>query len=191
MRKANWAGVAILVVASGLVLAQSDKPADKPADNPVAKPQAEKQDQKPAAEPKVERVTQFGLGRNKALPNSLVGRISSSTKLPDAEVAKVLDALGPSVRGLLGEGRTVEIANLGTFRVVRIPEHKDLVDGRPATIGGSNFVEFLATGRFADAANQPGVQPAESVPPFEYNPLPDQTKGLKTGPTRQPNSRSQ
>jgi nucleoid DNA-binding protein len=179
MRKAKWAGVAILVAASGLVLAQSDKP---PADKPPA-------DKPPADKPQVERITQFGQQTSR-LPNSLRGRIAATTKLPEAEVAKVLEALGPAVRDLLGQGQTVEIANLGAFRVVRIPEHRDLVNGRPATIAGANFVEFLPTGKFAEAADQSGVRPAESVPPFEYNPLPDQTRGLKTGPTRQPNSRT-
>ena len=180
MRKANWAGVAILVVASGFVLAQSDKP---PADKPPA-------DKPPADKPQVERITQFGQQTGR-LPNSLRGRIAAATKLPEADVAKVLERLlGPAIRDLLGQGQTVEIANLGAFRVVRIPEHRDLVNGRPATIAANNYVEFLPTGTLAAAADQPGVRPAETVPPFEYNPLPDQTRGLKTGPTRQPNSRT-
>jgi nucleoid DNA-binding protein len=169
MRKANWVGLAILITATGLVIAQ--------------------QPQQPAA-PKVERITQFGQNPIQTLPGTVKGRIVATTKLPEADVAKVLDAFGPAVRDLLTQGQTVEIPNLGTFRVVRIPEHRDMVNGRPATIPGSNFIEFLAAGKFADAANMPGVRPAESVPPFEYNPLPDQTRGLKTGSTRSPNSRT-
>jgi nucleoid DNA-binding protein len=167
MRKANWVAVGILAAATGLVLGQSGQPQQ------------------------VERVTQLGQRPAKTDgPNTLKGRIALTTKLSEADIAKVLDALGPAVRDLLGQGQVVEVANLGAFRVVRIPEHRDMVDGRPATIAGSNFVEFLATGKFADAANQAGVRPAETVPPFEYNPLPDQTKGLKTGNTRSPNSRT-
>jgi nucleoid DNA-binding protein len=134
-------------------------------------------------------VVQLGQGRT-PLPNTVKGRIAVATKLPEADVAKMLDALGPAVKDLLGQGQTVEVPNLGSFRIVRVPEHRDLVDGRPATIPGNNTVEFLPTGRFADAANLPGAKPAETVPPFEYNPLPDQTKSLKTGPTRMPNSRT-
>jgi nucleoid DNA-binding protein len=165
MRKANWAGAAILITASGIVLAQS-------------------------GQPQVERITQLGQGARPALPNTVKGRIAVATKLSEDEVAKVLDALGPAIRDLLGQGNTVTISNLGTFRVVRIPEHRDMVDGRPATIPGSNYIEFLATGGFAAAANQPGVKPADTVPPFEYTPLPDQAKGLKTPGTRSPNSRT-
>jgi nucleoid DNA-binding protein len=179
MRKANWVGVAILIGTTGLVLGQ---PAPQPAPpQPPANPQP--------APMQAERVTRFGQGIN-VLPGTLKGRIAVSTKLPEADVAKVLDAVGPAIRDLLGRGQTVEVMNLGTFRVVRVPEHRDLVDGRPATIAGTNSVEFLPTGAFAAAANQPGVKPAETVPPFEYNPLPDQTRGLKTGSTRAPNART-
>jgi nucleoid DNA-binding protein len=176
MRKASWMGAAILAGATGLVAGQS----------PVPEPQkpAPPQPQKEVKEP-------LRLGSAQAnLPTNLNGRIAAATKLPPNDVAKVMDALGPAIRDLLGQGQTVMVPNLGSFRVVRIPEHRDLVNGRPATIGGSNYVEFLATGRFAEAANQPGVQPAESVPPFEYHALPDQAPGLKTGQTRSPNSRT-
>jgi nucleoid DNA-binding protein len=164
MRKANWVGLAILAVTAGLVLGQS-------------------------GQQQGERVTQLGQGLRTG-PSTLKGRIAVATKLPEADVVKMLNALGPAIRDLLGQGQTVEITNLGTFRVVRIPEHRDMVDGRPTTIAGSNYVEFLATEKFAGAANQAGVKPAETVPPFEYNPLPDQTKGLKTSGTRSPNSRT-
>jgi nucleoid DNA-binding protein len=165
MRKVNWVAAGVLAAAAaGIGLAQAPKVEQKP--NPV----------------------RLGSGRGDGL--DLKGRIVKATNLPEADVAKVLAALGPAVKDMLGQGDSVDVPNLGTFRVVRIPEHRDLVNGRPATIAGSNYVEFLAAGRFADAANQPGVKPAETVPPFEYNPLPDQTKSLRTGPTRQPNTRS-
>jgi nucleoid DNA-binding protein len=173
MRKAKWAGAAILITVTGFALAQSGQPQPQP--------------QPP---PKPERITQFGQGPRTAIPNSLRGRIVAATKLPEDEVGKVLDALAPAIRGLLGQGETVTVPNLGTFRVVRIPDHRDMVDGRPVTVTGSNYIEFLATGAFASAANQPGVQPAETVPPFEYKTLPDQTQGLKTGGTRSPSSRT-
>jgi nucleoid DNA-binding protein len=166
MRKAKWVGASILTAAAGFVLGQAPQPQPQPPQRPVR------------------------LGSAQTATLDLKGRIAKATKLPENDVAKMLAALGPAVRDLLGQGETVEIPNLGTFRVVRVPEHRDLVDGRPATIAGSNSVEFLPSGRFADAANQPGVKPAETVPPFEYNPLPDQTRGLKTGPTRAPNNRT-
>jgi nucleoid DNA-binding protein len=176
MRKANWAGAAILVGVAGIVVGQS------PA------PETSKKGDVPAPQQSKEPV-RFGAGLPN-LPNSLNERIAAVTKLPPADVVKVMEALGPAIRDLLGQGQTVAVPNLGRFRVVRIPEHRDLVNGRPATIGGSNYVEFLPTGSFAAAAELPGVQPAETVPPFQYNPLPDQAPGLKTGQTRSPNSRT-
>ena len=116
--------------------------------------------------------------------------IARQTRLREESVDKVLTALGPAVSRQLAAGRTVTIQGLGTFRVVRIPEHRDLVNGRPATIAGANFVEFLPLDKFAAAADQAGVRPAETVPPFEYHPLPDQTRGLKVPPVRQPNTRT-
>lgn len=170
MQRANWVVGAILTAATaGLVFGQAPK--DK-------------------VEPKPEVKPPLRLGAAQPGTLDLKGRIAKATKLPEADVAKVLDAFGPAIRDMLGQGETVSIANLGTFRVVRIPEHRDLVNGRPATIAGSNYVEFLSSGTFGDAANLPGVKPAETVPPFEYNPLPDQAKGLKTGQTRQPNNRT-
>jgi nucleoid DNA-binding protein len=176
MRKAKWFGAAILAGAAGLVLGQSPEP------KPVQKPEAK---QSPVKEP-----LRIGADRS-GLPNTLKERVAAVTKLPPADVAKMLEALGPAVRDLLGQGQTVDVPNLGRFRVVRVPEHRDLVDGRPATIPPSNTVEFLPTGAFATAANQPGVRPAETVPPFEYNPLPDQTKSLRVPSQRLPNTRTQ
>jgi nucleoid DNA-binding protein len=171
MRKASWVGVAVLVAAAGWVFGQ-----DKP-------PQA----QNPPQAPKIVQLGQRPPGSD---PNSLVGRVAAATQMPEADVAKVLRAFGPAIKDLLGQGQQVELANLGTFRVVRIPAHRDLVGGRPATIGGTNYIEFLASEKFAEAANLPGAKPAETVPPFEYNPLPDQTKGLRTGNTRTPGTRT-
>jgi nucleoid DNA-binding protein len=176
MRRAKWFGAAILAGTAGLVLGQSPEP---------KAPQKAEAKQAPMKEP-----VRLGADRG-GLPNTLRERLAAVTKLPPADVAKVLEALGPAVRDLLGQGQTVEVPNLGRFRIVRVPEHRDLVDGRPATIAASNTVEFLPTGAFGSAANQPGVRPAETVPPFEYNPLPDQTKSLRVPSQRAPNTRTQ
>ena len=84
----------------------------------------------------------------------------------------------------------MELKGLGTLRVVRVPEHRDLVDGRPATIPASNYVDFLPAGGLVEAANAPGAVPQDTVPPFQYVPLPDQTKGLRTPEERMPNVRT-
>jgi nucleoid DNA-binding protein len=123
-------------------------------------------------------------------PDTLKGQIAAASKLKEEDVEKVLAALGPAVADQLAKGRQVELPGLGTVRVVRVPEHRDLVGGRPATVAGVNTVEFIAGGRLAAAANSPGAQPAEVVPPFEYVPLPGQTKGMRTPGTRTPTART-
>jgi nucleoid DNA-binding protein len=117
--------------------------------------------------------------------------VARQTKLAEEDVVKVLEALGPVIRDKLASGETVELPGMGQFRVVRIPEHKDMAPGgRPITIAGVNNVEFLPVGDMVQAANAPTAVPAVTVPQFEYNPLPDQTKGLRTPGTRMPSSRT-
>jgi nucleoid DNA-binding protein len=117
-------------------------------------------------------------------------RVATASKLDEADVQKMLDALGPAIRDMIRTGAQVDLPGLGTFRVVRIPEHRDLVAGRPATIAASNYVEFVPTGDIINAANGPGAVPADTVPPFEYIVNPGQAPGLRTGPTRQPGTRT-
>jgi hypothetical protein len=74
--------------------------------------------------------------------------------------------------------------------VVRIAEHRDMVTGRPVVVPARNTVEFLGGGELTDAANGPGAQPAEVVPPFQYNTIPGQTPGQKVGPVRTPGTRT-
>lgn len=121
---------------------------------------------------------------------TLAGRLAKSTKLPEADVQKLLTALGPAMRDMLKGGNQVNIPGLGAFRVVRVPEHKDLVQGRPATVPAYNYVEFLPTGDFSAAANSGAITPAETVPPFEYIINPYQSPGQRTGTTRQQGTRT-
>jgi nucleoid DNA-binding protein len=122
-------------------------------------------------------------------PQTLKSRLVTATKMPEADVQKMLTALGQAIRDQLRTGAQVELPGLGTFRVVRIPEHRDLVAGRPATIPASNYVEFLPTGDLVGAANGPGATPAETVPPFEYIVNPNHAPSQRTGTTRQPGTR--
>jgi nucleoid DNA-binding protein len=121
---------------------------------------------------------------------TLKGQIAAASKLGEDDVEKMLKALGPAIRDQLRNGREVELPGLGRFRVVRVPDHKDLVNGRPATIAGSNNVEFLPVGEMVNAANSSGAVPAETVPPFEYNPLPGQTKAPRQPTNRAPTTRT-
>jgi nucleoid DNA-binding protein len=128
--------------------------------------------------------------KDKQKAATIPGRISLQTKVPEEDVAKVIEALGPAIREHLANGEVVELPGLGAFRVVRIPEHRDLIGGRPATIPGVNSVEFVPTGGLVSSANAAGAVPQETVPPFEYHPLPDQTKSLRVPEDRMPNVRT-
>ncbi len=110
--------------------------------------------------------------------------------MSEDDVKKVLAALGPAVRDGLARGDLVEMPGLGTFRVVQIAPHRDLVNGRPALIEASNYVEFLPSGGLVDAANAPGAVPQTTVLPFQFNPLPGQTKSLVMPDDRMPNIRT-
>jgi len=121
---------------------------------------------------------------------TLKGSIAASSKVSEENVAKVLEALGPAVRDKLASGQTVELPGLGVFRVVRVPEHRDLVNGRPATINPANYVEFVPAGGLDAAANAAAAVPAETVPEFRYEPLPGQTPSMKLPDERMPNVRT-
>ncbi len=120
---------------------------------------------------------------------SLPQRLARSTKLPEDGVVKLLNALGPAIREDLQKGNTVSLPGLGVFRVVRIPEHRDMRDGRPVTVPAVNTIEFLPTGEAADALNYENVEPAETVPQFQYITLPGQTPGQKAGRMHAPSTR--
>ena len=124
-----------------------------------------------------------------AVGGTLKSQIAKATKLEEADVDKVLKELGPAISARLARGERVDMPGLGTFRVVRIPEHRDLVQGRPATIPAVNYVEFLAGPAVVDAANAPTAVPAATVPAFEYNPVPYQTPGQRVPDERVPSTR--
>jgi nucleoid DNA-binding protein len=124
-----------------------------------------------------------------ARKETLKESIAKSVKMEEAAVAKVLAALGPAVRAQLSSGQQVELPGLGVFRVVRVPEHKDLVNGRPATIAGKNYVEFLAGGDLANAANAPGAQPARTVGAYDFVVNPRAAPSTKVPNTRAPSTR--
>src|SRR5947209_1773349 len=69
---------------------------------------------------------------------SLEERISARTRVPVADVVRVLNAYGPELAADLAAGLSEQRPGLGQFRVVRIPENKDLVGGRPTTVPATN-----------------------------------------------------
>jgi|SRR5947209_2465607 len=127
-----------------------------------------------------------------AKDDTLAGRLAKATKFSEQDVNKFMQAFGPAVQEELRRGRAVSVPGLGTFRVVRVPEHKDMQvgSGRPVTVAASNTVEFIPAGELGNAANSTGAVPAETVPPFEYVPLPGQTPGQRTPRTRTPGQRT-
>jgi nucleoid DNA-binding protein len=126
---------------------------------------------------------------------TLVQKIARQAKLSEDNANRFLQALGPALRSELAAGKTVTLPGVGTLRVVRIPEHRDMIvggrsGGTPVVVGSVNNVEFLPAGEMTSAANSATAIPAEVVPPFQYIPLPGQTPGQKMGRTRVPTTRS-
>jgi nucleoid DNA-binding protein len=119
-------------------------------------------------------------------------RLAREGKVTEEQAGRVFNAIGPAVRDQLAKGNTVSIPGLGTFRVVRVAGHRDMEagTGRVFNVPARNTVEFLATDGLADVANSAAAVPAETVPAFEFNPLPNQSKGQKTGPTRTEGTRT-
>jgi nucleoid DNA-binding protein len=120
---------------------------------------------------------------------TMTQRIARLGKVTDEEADRVLNVVGAAIQDELRRGREVTLTGLGTFRIVQIGEHKDLYQGRPITIPAVNAVEFIPSGGLSTVANSVGVKPAETVPPFQYTPLPNQTPGQKAPPRRAPNIR--
>jgi nucleoid DNA-binding protein len=121
---------------------------------------------------------------------TLEQNVAKAAKLREETVTQVLKALGPAVLAEIRLGRQVVLPGLGVFRVVRIPEHKDLRDGRPVTVAATNYVEFGPFGPGVAAANAEGVVPAAVVPQFQYNPRPNETAPTRTDKIRAPRIRT-
>jgi nucleoid DNA-binding protein len=120
---------------------------------------------------------------------TLVQRVAEASRLSEENADRVLQALGPAIREELAKGKEVSLPGLGRFRVVRVQEHRDLVDGRPALIPAANHVEFVASDALDGVANAAGAKPADTVVPFHYIPVPGQTPSqkvpsLRIAPTR-------
>lgn len=122
---------------------------------------------------------------------TLNSRIAKAAKLSESDVNKVVQALGPAIQEELKKGKTVSLPSLGTFRVVRIAEHRDMQvpGGRPVTTPATNNVEFLAGNDLLSAANSDTAKPTETVPDFKYVPLPNRTPSSKLPNTKVPGSR--
>jgi len=121
---------------------------------------------------------------------TLESRLAKETKLKKASVAKILKVLGPALREELKTKGQVEIAGLGTIRVVRITEYKDLVNGLPTTIPARNYIEFVGESVAETAVNQAGVPPARTVQGYEFRVNPGVAPGIRTEGRKVPRTRT-
>jgi nucleoid DNA-binding protein len=121
---------------------------------------------------------------------TLPQKIAKATKLKEEDATKFFQALGPAIAEELKSGKEVTVPGLGLFRVVRIPEHRDLQNGQPVTVPAVNTVEFMPEGTVTTAANSESAKPSETVPPFQYILLPGQTPGQKAARNRVPAQRT-
>ncbi len=119
-------------------------------------------------------------------PKTLQDRLARATNLPLEDVDKVLNAMGDAVVQEMSEGKTVNLPGLGTFRLVRQPETRDIHNTRPVIIPAHNTIEFVSATSAENASNGETVRPAEVVPPEHFNVLPGQTPGMKSSGTRAP-----
>jgi nucleoid DNA-binding protein len=174
MRKAHWLALGALVGILGLVASAQEK---KP-------PVIVGPDQ-----PKGPVVVGAGPAPKPSDTDPLIGRLAKASRLKEEDILNVLQALGPAIREDLIRGKTVNLQGLGVFRVVRVPEHRDLIDGKPGIVASNNTVEFLPSGEVVTAVNAENVQPAVTVPVFQYNALPGQLPSEKVGRVRTPDVR--
>jgi nucleoid DNA-binding protein len=121
--------------------------------------------------------------------DSLRGRLARAGDIPEEKVDKLLKELGPAISDQLSRGQKVELPGLGAFRVVRVPEHRDLVNGRPTMIAATNYVEFVPVQGVVDSANAASAVPADTVPIWEFNPNSRQVPSQSVPNTRVPSTR--
>ena len=120
---------------------------------------------------------------------TFVQRVARYSDIKDKEAERCIQSIGRALFEDLKQGKTDAIPGLGSFRIVRVAESKDLVNGRPAQVPAYNVVEFSPEDSITDAANDANVEAARIVPAFQYFILPGQTPGQKMGSSRMPNSR--
>jgi nucleoid DNA-binding protein len=171
MRKGALLGVGSLTGVLALLFALT-APAQPPAPPPAAVPPP-------------------GLPLTKPPEETLNQRLARVANLTEEDIAKVMAELGPAIQYEITHGRQVSFAGLGTIRVVRVPEHRNInSNGQPVTIPAVNTVEFLANEQLKAAANQSGAVPAETVPEYRFNPLPQQAPSQRVPNIRNPGTRT-
>src|SRR5262249_47828655 len=120
---------------------------------------------------------------------NLKSGIAARTKLKEADVEKMLKALGPVLSEQIRAGREIELPGIGTLRVVRVNEYRDLVNGRPGTIPARNYVEFTPAAKLNNDANAAGAKPSRTVEGYDFRVNPNADPGQKMPNTRTPSTR--
>jgi nucleoid DNA-binding protein len=122
-------------------------------------------------------------------PPEFKGDLAKRAKQKKKVIQEVLDALGPAMAEQLRGGKQVEIDGVGTFRVVKVGEYRDLVNGLPTTIPARNYVEFIPAPALNTAANGAGAIPSRTVEGYEFRVNPNSNPGIRTPDTKVPRSR--
>jgi nucleoid DNA-binding protein len=120
---------------------------------------------------------------------TFVQRVARYSDIKENDAERCIQSIGKALFEDLKQGKTDAIPGLGSFRIVRVGQSKDLFNGRPGNVPAYNVIEFSPEDAIADAANDDGVEAARFVPAFQYYILPGQTPGQKMGSSRMPNSR--
>jgi nucleoid DNA-binding protein len=123
-------------------------------------------------------------------PGDFKSEVVKASKQKQAVVDSIFKALGPAFSAQLSAGRQVDLPGVGTFRVVRVDAHRDMVGGRPVTIAARSYVEFVPTGDVTTAANSPGAVPARTVEGYEFRVNPNAAPGIKIESSRTPGVRT-
>jgi nucleoid DNA-binding protein len=120
---------------------------------------------------------------------TFVQRLARYSDVKEKDAERCIQNIGKALMEDLRQGRTDTIPGLGSFRIVRVAESKDLVNGRPATIPAYNVVEFSPEEGIAETANGENIEASVYVPSFKYILLPGQTPGQRIPSSRMPSSR--
>ena len=120
---------------------------------------------------------------------SMADQLAAEAQVNKDDAKAMLKALSPVIQQRLAKGQTVTLGGLGTFRVVKIPAHRELRGGRPITVPARNYVEFLPQVALVNSSNAITAQPAAVVQPFQYNPLRGRAEVPQISRVRVPSTR--
>src|SRR5262245_7060736 len=131
MRNTRWLALAVLGLGLALTTASHSQPPQPPQPQP-----------QPA---------------QAAAGGDLAKALAEASGVAEKDATRLLAVLGPVLSQAMAAGNPVTIPGLGSFRIVRLAETKNLVDGRPVVQPAVNVIEFLPEGVVTRTANAPGT----------------------------------